>query len=51
MRYFLYLLPLALGACKGQAPDPLHDDMPTKGDILVLFGTKDEVTRFTGETS
>ena len=27
------------------------DFVPTKGDILVLFGTKDEVTRFTGETS
>ena len=33
-----------------QPSRPLHF-VPTKGDILVLFGTKDEVTRFTGETS
>lgn len=27
------------------------DFVPEKGDILVLFGTKEEVTRFTGEAS
>jgi hypothetical protein len=25
------------------------DFVPEKGDILVLFGTKEEVVRFTGE--
>lgn len=36
MRYFLFLLPLGLGACKGKAPDPQRDDVPTKGDILIV---------------
>lgn len=36
MRGLCYLLPLALVACKGKAPDPQRDDVPTKGDILIV---------------
>lgn len=36
MRWLCYLLPLALVACKGKAPDPQRDDVPTKGDILIV---------------
>ena len=27
---------LLLVACQGKAPDPQHDDVPTKGDILIV---------------
>jgi trk system potassium uptake protein TrkA len=42
---FLGRRSIQLGALGVMDPD----FAPTKGDILVLFGTKDEVTRFTGE--
>lgn len=36
MRGLCYLLPFVLVACKGKAPDPQRDDVPTKGDILIV---------------
>ena len=42
---FLGRRTIKLGALGVMDPD----FVPSKGDILVLFGTKDEVVRFTGE--
>ena len=36
MRSHFIPLMLLLAACKGTAPDPERDDIPTKGDILVV---------------
>lgn len=36
MRTWLFVGALCLGACQGKAPDPQRDDVPTKGDILVV---------------
>lgn len=36
MRSHFILPMLLLAACKGTAPDPERDDVPTKGDILVV---------------
>ena len=36
MKPWLIFALLCLGACQGKAPDPQRDDVPTKGDILVV---------------
>lgn len=36
MKVYVLLLMSFLAACKGAAPDPERDDIPTKGDILIV---------------
>jgi phosphate transport system substrate-binding protein len=36
MRTLLPIAIILLGACQGKAPDPKRDDVPTKGDIVIV---------------